>query len=106
LVPAHAQVDIDIVKADQEVEKALLNGGRNVLQQVGLDLLARRQLAADGHEELERLGVDIADVDAALMGEENVVSLAGRVDADIEPVRIRPANLGILAGSTHSLRAS
>ena len=49
-----------------------------------LDLLSRWQVRSDGNKELESLGIDIADVHPALVGEEDVVAVADGVDANVE----------------------
>jgi hypothetical protein len=78
------EVDVDGVKADDEVDESLetLSAG-NLLEEGSLDLSAGRKLAADGNEEGERLGVDVSDVHTSLVGEEDDVALADRVDADV-----------------------
>lgn len=49
----------------------------DVLQQCGGNLVVGRVvLQVDGDEQLLGFGVDIADVDPALVGEEDVVALA------------------------------
>lgn len=78
------EVDVDGVQADDKVDEGVeALGTRHVAQELRLDLVARGELAADGDEERERLGVDVADVDTALVGEEDHVALADRVDADV-----------------------
>lgn len=77
------EVDIDGVKADEEVHEGLLLGGGNVLEQGRRELLARREWLADRNVELECLGVNIADVDTTFVGEEDGVTLTLGVDADV-----------------------
>lgn len=79
------EVDVDAVQAREEVdERVLALLARDAGEQLLLDLVAARELAADGHEKGERLGVDVADVDSTLVGEEEHVAVADRVDADVE----------------------
>ena len=77
------EVDIDGVKADEEVHEGLLLGGGNVLEQGRRELLARREWLADRNVELECLGVNIANVDTTFVGEEDGVTLTLGVDADV-----------------------
>jgi len=59
-------------------------------QYLGQEMLLRigkGQRLVDGHKEAVGLAVDVANVDAALVVEEDLVSLALRVDADIVLVR-------------------
>jgi hypothetical protein len=79
------KVDVDRVQAGNEVNEGLLDlTTGDVLEEAGLDGLAVGQLASDGDEKLDSLGVDISNLDSSLVGEENDISLTNRVDADVE----------------------
>jgi hypothetical protein len=77
------EVNIDGVKADEEVNESIPLCGRNVLEKSGSDLLARWERPVDEDVELERFGIDITDIDTAFMGEEDRVTLALGCNADI-----------------------
>jgi hypothetical protein len=77
------EVDVDTVEADNEVAEDVLLSLGDVGEERLDHLLTGREGLADGEEELERLGVDIADVDTALVGEVDPVTVTERVDADI-----------------------
>lgn len=85
------ELDVDAVEANEEVDEGLLALlARNAGEKGRLDLFARGELSADGDEKGERLGVDVSNFDSSLVGEEDVVPLADRVDTDVElgPVRV------------------
>lgn len=79
------QVDVNRVQAGDEIDERLLDfTAVDVLQQTRLDCLAVGQFTANGNEELNGFGVDVADIDTSLVGEENEVAFANRVDANVE----------------------
>lgn len=81
---SEVEVDVDRVEADDKVDEGLETfSSGNVLEEVRLDLFAGRELASNGNEESESLGVDITDVDTSLVGEEDDISLTNGVDADV-----------------------
>lgn len=77
------EVDVDGVEADEEVDESLLLGCGNVLEEGVGDNLPGREGLVDGEAKLEGLGIDITNVDTALVSEENVVALSLGVDADV-----------------------
>ncbi len=77
------EVDVDAVEADKEVDEGVLLLGRHVGKEGGGDGLARREGLGDGEVEDERLGVNIADVNTTLVGEEDGIAFTGRGDADV-----------------------
>ena len=92
------KVNVDRVETDKEVAEDVLLGGGNVSKESSDELLARGELGADGQEELESLGVDIANLNttladlsvwvcdarvSGLLSEENPVALTSRVDANV-----------------------
>lgn len=78
------EVDVDAVKPDQEVDESVLLGCWHLSEESALDLVTRRELLVDGDEELESLGVDIANFDTTFVSEEDVVAFACGVDANVE----------------------
>lgn len=78
------EIDVDGIEADQEIDKGVLLGLGNMDKDGFLDLFARWELATHGDRESECFGIDIAYIDTTLVGEENLVTLASRVDADVE----------------------
>jgi hypothetical protein len=83
------EIDVDRVQSDDEIDDVLLLLRRvDFGEQRGCDVLPGRKGfrgigGGDGDVELEGVGIDIADIDAALGGEEDGVELAGRSDADV-----------------------
>ena len=77
------EVDVDAVEAEQKVDEGLFLVLGHVLEEDVLDSLAGGEVAADGEVELEGFGVDVADVDASLVGKEDGVALAAGIDADV-----------------------
>lgn len=78
------KIDIDTVKPDQEVDESVLLGCWNVGEESFLDFVARRELLVDGDEELESLGIYIADFDTTLMREEDIVAFTCGVNTNIK----------------------
>ena len=69
-------VDVDGVEAGDEIDQDGVHALGHVLQQAGRDLVvAGVLLEIDGDEQLLGFGVDIADVDTALVVEEDPVTL-------------------------------
>ena len=63
---------------------------RDLCEELLLDgVLGELVLLGDGHLELGGLGVHVADVDAALRGEEDDVRVAGGVDAYVRLLALR-----------------
>ena len=54
-----------------------------MFEESGSNLVATRERLADEDVQLERLGVDIANINTTFVGEEDSVTLALRCDADI-----------------------
>ena len=77
------EVDVDTVKTDQEVGKDVLLGLGDVGEKGGNERFPVWERVVDGDQQLERLGVDIADLDTTFVSEENPVSLSGRVDTNV-----------------------
>ena len=69
------EVDVDRVETDEEVGEGVLLGLWDVAEESLLDGVARREGSKSGEVQLEGLGVDIADVNTTLVGEEDVVAL-------------------------------
>jgi hypothetical protein len=77
------EVNINGVKADEEVNESIPLFRRNMLEKSGSELLARWERLADEDVEFKRFGVDITNIDTAFMGEEDGIALALRRNADI-----------------------
>lgn len=77
------EVDVDGVESDEEVTEDILLGLGDVGEEGRDKVLSVRELRADGDQELQGLGVDISDLDTTLVGEEDPVTLSGRVDTDV-----------------------
>ena len=80
---SEVEVDVDRVETDEEVDKGVLLTCRNVREEGRRDGLTRGECGADGEVQGERLGIDIADVNTTLVGEENGVAFTLGGDADI-----------------------
>jgi hypothetical protein len=78
------KIDIDTIKPDQEVDESVLLGCWNVGEESILDFVARRELLVNGDEELESLGINIADFDTTLVREEDIVAFTCGVNADVK----------------------
>jgi hypothetical protein len=63
------EVNIDRVKADEEVNESVPLFGRNVLKKSGSELFARWERLADENVEFKRFGIDITNIDTTFMGE-------------------------------------
>ena len=81
---SEVQVDVNGVEAREEVDKRLLLALRDVYEQSLLDGFPRWEGRSDRKVENQGLRVDIADVDTALVGEQDGVALTLRVDANVE----------------------
>ena len=82
------EVDVDCIKAEDEIRQCVLVGSGYGGEQGGLDGVAGgegacRRYNGDGELETQSLGVDITNVHTTFMGEKNGVTLAARVDADV-----------------------
>lgn len=77
------EVDVDGVEAGDEVDEDIVLGLGDVNKEGRADGVSGRELVLDLDLELECLCVDITDLDASLVGEEDVVTVAVRVDADV-----------------------
>jgi hypothetical protein len=73
-------VDVDGVQPRDEVDENVVDTLGNLLQEGGSDLLVGGELAeVDGDEKLLGLLVDIANIDTALVGEEDPIALSENV---------------------------
>lgn len=77
------EIDVDSVEAGDEVHEDIVLGLGDVDEEGGADGIGGGELVLDLDLELECLCIDITDLDASLVGEEDVVTVAVRVDADI-----------------------
>lgn len=77
------EVDVNGVEAGDEVDENIVLGLGDVDKEGRADGVSGGELVLDLDLELESLCVDIADLDTSLVGEENVVAIAVRVDADV-----------------------
>ena len=77
------KININRVEADEEVDKGLLLGSRDVLQEGVGDGLTRGEGCVDGEAKFEGFGVDIANVNTAFVSEKDVVAFASGVDANV-----------------------
>jgi hypothetical protein len=69
-------VDIDGVEAANEVDQDIVNTLGNLLQEDGGELLIRGVFGkVNRDQDLLSLGVNIADIDTTLVGEQNPVAL-------------------------------
>ena len=77
-------VNVDGVQPRDEVNEDIVNTLGNLLQERGSDLLVRGVLLqVDGNEKLLSLLVDITNIDTTLVGEEDPVTLSGKVSGEI-----------------------
>lgn len=77
------EVDINSIETGDEVYQDVMLGLRDMDKKCGADRLGCWESILDLDLEFEGLGIDIADLDTSLVGEEDVVSVAIRVDADV-----------------------
>lgn len=77
------EVDVNGVKTGDEVDQDVVLGGRNMSQERSLDGGSSGESISDLDLELKGLGVNIANLDTTLVGEQDVVSIAIRVDANV-----------------------
>lgn len=77
------KIDIDGVEADQEVDKGLALFSGDKFQEGGCNSSAIGEWRVDWNLQDESLGINITDVYTTFVGEEDVVALAGGVDADV-----------------------
>lgn len=77
------EIDVNGVKTGDKVDQDVVLGGRNVSQERSLDGSSGGEGIGDLDLELKGLGVNIANLDTTLVSEEDVVSIAIRVDANV-----------------------
>lgn len=77
------EVDVDGVKADEEVDEGFLLLCGDVREEGGRDGAAGGKRCVDGDVEFEGFGIYVTDVYAAFVGEKDGVALASGVDADV-----------------------
>lgn len=77
------EVDVDGVEAGEEVDKGILLLGRDVGEKGRGNGFASGEGLIDREVENEGLGIDIANINSALVCEEDLVSLTLGVDTDI-----------------------
>jgi len=77
------EVDVDAVEADKEVDKGLFLLSGNVGEEGRRDGLTGGERLVDGDVEDKSFGVDVADVDATFVCEEDRVAFALGVNTDI-----------------------
>lgn len=77
------EVDVDGVETDEEINKGILLLSRDVGEEGSSDFLTRGERFVDSNLENESLGIDVTNVNTTLVREEDAITLALRVDADI-----------------------
>jgi hypothetical protein len=77
------EIDIDGVEAQEEVDESILLLRRDVLKKSGGNLIAAWERLVNKNVQLECLGVDITNIHATFVTEEDTVTLALGCDADI-----------------------
>lgn len=77
------KVDVDGVKSGEEVDEGVLLLRRNVGEEGRGNNIASRERCINGEVENESLGIDITNINTTLVGEEDAVTLALRVDANV-----------------------
>lgn len=77
------EVDINGVEADEEVDEGVLFIGRDVGKEGSGNFLACGERFIDRDFEHKSLGIDVTNVNTTLVGEENAITLALRVDANV-----------------------
>lgn len=78
------EIDVDRVETDEEIDEGILLRLGHVCKERLLDICAGWEGCADEDGESESFGIDVADIDAALMREEDFVAVTVRVDAYVE----------------------
>jgi len=77
------EINIDRVETDQEINKGVLLDGRDMSEEGSSNILASREGLVDSNIKDEGFGIDVTNVNTALMSEENAVTLALRTDTNI-----------------------
>jgi len=77
------QVNIDAVQTNEEINESILLLRRDVGQEGGRDDIACGEGLSYGKVEYERLCVDVANVYAAFVGEEDGVAFTSRCNANV-----------------------
>lgn len=77
------EINIDRVETDQEINKGVLLDGRDMSEEGSSNILASREGLVDRNIKDEGFGIDVTNVNTALMSEENAVTLALRTDTNI-----------------------
>ena len=79
------KVDVDRVETEDEVDQHAVNALWHLLQESRSNLVLEGVAAVgnDGDQHLLGLLVDITDVDTTLVGEEDPVTLSGKVSGEI-----------------------
>ena len=77
------QVNVDAIQANEEINEGVFLFRWDVDQEGGRDDVACGERLNYGKVEYERFCVDVADVDAAFVGEEDGVAFTTGCDADV-----------------------
>jgi hypothetical protein len=77
------EVNVDGIEADEEIDEGILLGRRDCGKERLGDLLARGEFGSNGNLESGCLSIDITDIDTTFMREEDFVTLALGVYANI-----------------------
>ena len=77
------QVNVDTVETNEEINEGVFLFGWDVGQEGGRDDVACGERLNYGKVEYERLCVDVANVDAAFVGEEDGVAFTTGCNADV-----------------------
>jgi hypothetical protein len=77
------EIHIDTVEADEEIDEGLLLGFGYVFEESGCDGFSGWEGFGDRNVKDEGFGVNITNVDASFVSEENCITLACRCDTDI-----------------------
>lgn len=78
------EIDIDRIKADDEIDKSVLLDFGDVSEKSGLYFFAGGEGLVDRNGEFESFGVYITNIDTTLMSKEDMIAFTGRVDTNVK----------------------
>jgi hypothetical protein len=80
---SEVEVNINSIEADEKVNEGFTLGRGDILEESGGDGFTRGEGCANRKRKNESFGIDIADIDTSFMSEEDRITFASRIDADI-----------------------